>query len=203
MRRLFVFLSLASLLLSAACSVIAPPTSPLPASTPLPATAVPATAVPATDGPQLTPPSPTSAPTQAGLSELNEFSTTLIQAIEAHDFAAMRALMHPRFSIATFNTSLLEFPSDEAMQKLRESVFAPGAQPAARPGTDVVALLSGADPLGQWGPVANPVRALHVMGLGERADSEAVLVIARDTQTDRLYWLGILLPENGRYFTTP
>jgi uncharacterized protein YgiM (DUF1202 family) len=84
---------------------------------------------------------------------------------------------------------------------LQEGILGPGAQPAARFGADIVALLSGTDPLSLWGPVANPARALHVLGLGANAEQEAVLVIGRDDANGTLFWLGILLPRAG-YFST-
>jgi hypothetical protein len=136
----------------------------------------------------------------SGTGGLEQFSQQLAQAVEQRDFAAMRGLMRDRFSIATFNATLFEYPADEALDRLRASIFAAGAAPAFRPGTDVVGLLSGRDPLGEWGPVAQPVRAVHVMGLGARGGDEAVLVIARDSSSGSFYWHGVLLPPNGSYF---
>lgn len=123
----------------------------------------------------------------------------LAQAIEARDFDTLRSLMNGQFAFATFNTTLTVVPSDEGIQRLRESSLVQGAQPAVRWGTDVPALLSGADPLGLWGPNAQPVRALHVMGLGKNATEEAVLIIGQDAATGARYFHGILLPQFG-YF---
>jgi uncharacterized protein YgiM (DUF1202 family) len=85
--------------------------------------------------------------------------------------------------------------------------LAEGSQPAVRFGADVPAILEGADPLAQWGPVADVVRAVHVMGLGANTAEEAVIVIGRDAVNGRFYWHGILLPAAGGYFqatnTTP
>src|SRR5512133_3359863 len=106
-----------------------------------------------------------------------DFAAKLFRTFEARDVDGLRPLMRDRFSIATFNQSLYEYSSDEALEKLRQSVLADGATPAVRPGTDVVTLLSGRDPLGEWGPVANPVRAVYVEGLGPQANQQAVLVI--------------------------
>jgi uncharacterized protein YgiM (DUF1202 family) len=121
--------------------------------------------------------------------------------VERLDFAALRQAMKDRFLIANWQASLLEYDSEEALRQLQEGIFAQGAQPAASFDSDVTALLSGADPLGQWGPVANPVRALHVTGLGSGADQEAVLVIGRDEAAGKLFWLGILLPRAGSFKT--
>ncbi len=111
-------------------------------------------------------------------------------------------MMRERFAIATWNTQLLELISAEALQQLRQDALAPGASPAVIFGADVPALLEGADPLALWGPVADPVRALHVMGLGPDADREAVIVIGRDAASRQFYWHGILLPPDG-YFQAP
>jgi hypothetical protein len=107
--------------------------------------------------------------------------------------------MRERFSIATWETSLMEYTSEEALQLLQEGALAEGSVPAVRFGTDVAALLDGTDPLSLWGPVASPVRAVHVEGLGPGGGEEAVLVIGRDEAAGRYYWHGILLPRAG-YF---
>lgn len=130
------------------------------------------------------------------------FGQQLAQAFEARDFDTLRSLMRDRFSFATFNNQLIEVPSDEAMQTLRETSLVDGSQPAARFGTDIPAMLGGSDPLGLWGPVASPVRAIHVMGLGPNAAEEAVLVIGRDPNSGQFYWRGILLPQFGYFRAT-
>jgi hypothetical protein len=138
---------------------------------------------------------------QAGsLDDLNTIGENLAQAVQSRDSVAMRALMQPRFSIAIFDTSLYEYTSEEALAQLQQSVFAEGAQPVVQFADDVPALLSGRDPLGEWGPVAQPVRAVHVNGLGADGQGEAVLVIANNPETGQLYWHGILLPKDGKKF---
>jgi hypothetical protein len=141
-------------------------------------------------------------PEQSPLDDLNAFAEQLARALEGRDFDALRSMMRERFSIATWNTQLLEFTSEQALQQMRQGALAAGSTPAVIFGADVPALLEGADPLALWGPVANPVRVLHVMGLGARADQEAVIVIGRDTAGGQFYWHGILLPPDG-YFHTP
>jgi hypothetical protein len=130
-----------------------------------------------------------------------QFDQSLAQAIESMDMAALRSLMRDRFLIADWQASLIEYDSEEVLQRFQESILAPGAQPAVRFETDIPALLPGTDPLSLWGPVANPVRALHVNGLGADAAQEAVLVIARDEVNDELFLLGILLPRAGKFST--
>jgi hypothetical protein len=139
---------------------------------------------------------------QPQLGELNAFAKQLARALQELDFSAMRSLMRERFAIATWNTQLLEFTSEEALQQLRQGVLAAGASPAVIFGTDVPALLEGADPLALWGPAANPVRALHVTGLGPHANQEAVIVIGRDAASSQFYWHGILLPPDGYFHPT-
>lgn len=165
----------------------AAPTSGIPNVPPIPV---------ATSGPVVQP--TVAVPPQQGL---DDFALQLTSAIERKDFPVLRTLMNPRFSIATYQQTLYEYTSEEALSQLQSHYLSSGSQPAARWGTDLVALLSGGDPLAQWGPVANVVRGTHVMGLGALADSEAILVIGRDAATGRFYWHGILLPQNGRFFT--
>lgn len=123
---------------------------------------------------------------------------SLAQGLESRDFEILGSLMGPRFSFATWNVELLEMSSAEAIARLQESLLAPGAAPQVRFETDIPALLGGVDPLSLWGPVANPVRAMHVTGLGANAGEEAVLVIGRDS-SGRFYWHGILTPPGGTF----
>jgi hypothetical protein len=145
---------------------------------------------------------PAAQPEQPPLDELNVFAERLARAMEGRDFDALRSMMRERFAIATWNTQLLEFTSEEALQQLGQDALAAGATPSVIFGTDVPALLEGADPLALWGPVANPVRALHVMGLGRDAKREAVIVIGRDAAGNQFYWHGILLPPDAYFHTT-
>ncbi len=187
--RLFIFGVLALML--AACST--GNSSGLPTAT---LEGVILTAVP----PHQTPVS-TITPTVAALNG-EQFDQALAQAMEKMDFNALKSLMGVRFSIATYGqgpTSLTEYPTNEALQNLQQGPLAAGAKPAAQFKSDVPALLKGTDPLSLWGPNAQPVRALHVTGLGANAKDEAILVIATDKTTNQLYWHGILLPEGGSF----
>jgi hypothetical protein len=133
------------------------------------------------------------------VSDLDAFGAQLALAFESRDFAALRRLMNERFSTATDNT-LFEVTSEEALQQLVDGALAPGSNPVVIFGTDVVALLQGTDPLDLWGPVANPVKAIHVMGLGRNGDQEGLVVIGR-RPTGEFYWHGILLPDSGYFHT--
>jgi hypothetical protein len=141
-------------------------------------------------------------PGQPQLEELNAFAEQLAHSLEGSNFDALRSMMRERFAMATWNTQLLEYTSEEALQQLRKGALASGSSPAVIFGTDVPALLEGADPLALWGPNANPVRALHVTGLGPRANQEAVVVIGRDVDSGQFYWHGILLLPDGYFPAT-
>jgi hypothetical protein len=136
---------------------------------------------------------------QPQLGDLNAFAERLAQALKVKDFTALRSMMSDRFSIATWNSQLLEFTSEDALQQLRQDALAAGASPLVIFDADVPALLEGTDPLSLWGPVANVVRALHIKGLGPDADREAVIVIGRDAAGSQFYWHGILLPPAGSF----
>ena len=140
---------------------------------------------------------------EPSMGDLNAFSEKLAQAVQARNFDAMRNLMYGKFLVATLNQSLYGYSFDEALNQMRGGVFAPGSAPSVRWGTGVPALLNGADPFGQWGPVAQPVRAAHVTGLNSSGSGEAVLMIGRDPSSGQFYWLGILMPENGISFEAP
>jgi uncharacterized protein YgiM (DUF1202 family) len=141
-------------------------------------------------------------PGQPQLDEFNTFAEQLARYLEGRNFDDLRSMMPERFAIATWNTQLLEYTSEEALQQLRQGPLADGASPAVIFATDVPALLGGADPLTLWGPTANPVRALHVTGLGQDANQEAIIVIGRDEVSRKYYWHGILLPLDGYFHNT-
>lgn len=205
-------------LLTAACTLTPPnlpaaPTSTIiviPTQTVKAATSVPATAAPPVPTAVVLPTGtipPTALETPAqnnggngSADDLNTITQRIANAIGSQDYTAMRALMRPRFSIVTFNQSLYEYSSDEAINQMRATLFAAGSDPVIDQTTDVVALLGGADPLAQWGPVAQVVRAVHMTSLGADAAGEAVFVIGREPETGKLYWHGILLPQNGHTF---
>ncbi len=119
--------------------------------------------------------------------------------LESRDFEALRSLMGPRFSFATWNTELLEVSPDEALERLQGGLLSPGSAPRVRFDSDIPALLGGVDPLSLWGPVANPVRAMHVTGLGPDAREEAVLVIGLREAGGEAYWHGILSPPGEAF----
>jgi uncharacterized protein YraI len=126
------------------------------------------------------------------------FDIKLAQAIEAKNLDAVRSMMGDRFAFLFWNTELREVTSAEAFEILRTEHLGANAQPAIIFGTDVVALLNGLDPLVQWGPVMQPVRAMHATGLGPNAANEAVFVIAEQADGVR-YLYGMILPTDG-YF---
>lgn len=181
----------ALVLLAAACAAF----PGLPTSTPAAPPAAVTSSPPAAAGPggAVTQP-PVAGETPAPRLALEEFSRRLAQAVEGQNFEELRSLMKARFSFATENIELLEVTSEEALERLRGAYLAEGSIPVARFDTDVPALLGGIDPLSLWGPVSDPVRAIHVTGLGPDASGEAVLVIARETESGQFYWHGLLVP---------
>lgn len=208
MRR-FVFVQIVILLIFAAgCTSLANTNSTLPVAesiTASPADSTPLeTAIPASSTPLVPTIVPsTAAPTEqkppmANLDD-EQFDLQLAQAVENRDFEILRALMKDRFSFATWNTELREISSEEALQSLLETYLAPGSTPQVKFSTDVPALLGGADPLAIWGPIANPVRAVHVTGLGSNSRGEAAMIIGKDTATGKLYWHGLLVPQGTTF----
>lgn len=158
-----------------------------------------------TDVPVVDPVWPTVTPpaTVQPLPDSLTFDQRLARAVESRNLTEMRGLMRNRFSFATLNTSLYEYSADESIAMLQSGLFAPGATPAVIWGTDLVTLLSGADPLALWGPVANVVRAMQVRGLGPRGAEEAVLVIGRDAAAGQRYFHGVLISPDGYFHSTP
>jgi uncharacterized protein YgiM (DUF1202 family) len=159
---------------------------PTSAATTVP-TDVPATAIPTEQKPPMT-----------DLGD-EQIDLQLAQAIEQRNFETLRTLMKDRFSFATWNTELREITSEEALQSLLETYFASGSTPQVKFSTDVPALLGGADPLAIWGPNANPIRAVHLTGLGPSSSGEAVLIIGKDKASGELYWHGLLVPQGTTF----
>jgi len=186
MKRFFLLISLLVLSLGAACNVIPQPAPTLDATQP-------------PSGGAAAPLPTETLPPMAGLED-EAFDQALAQAFANRDLEGLRAMMGERFSFALDAFELRDVPADEAFAWLAAHSLAEGAQPAAQFGSDVPALLKGADPLVLWGPVAQVVRALHVTGLGASASSEAVLVIGRNAD-GQLYWHGIILPSTGSFDT--
>jgi uncharacterized protein YgiM (DUF1202 family) len=126
------------------------------------------------------------------------FQLQLANTIESKDLGTLKFMMGERFSFLSWNTELLEVSNTEAMERLSGELLVSGAEPAVIFGTDLAALLGGEDPLAQWGPIANAVRGMHVMGLGPNATNEAVFMTGRDA--NGYYYLhGVILPPGG-YF---
>lgn len=141
------------------------------------------------------------------LSDVNQFSQALGDAVLLHDFDTLRSMMGSQFAFAlldpaTLGGSLTVVPAADAIQQLRSGALAEGSDPVILWNTDIPALLSGSDPLAQWGPSAAPIRAIHFTSLGVSNTREAVLVIAREP-SGRLYWHGMLEPLNRDTFADP
>ncbi len=134
--------------------------------------------------------------------DIEAFGRQLAEVVQARDFNAMQSLMGSSFSFVTMDTSLYAYSADESLNLLRQAAFAGGSAPVLRFDADVAAILGGRDPLGEWGPVAQPVRAVFVSGLGSDGQGEGVLVIARSPDTGGFYWLGILFPKQGSRFSS-
>lgn len=165
-------------------------------------TVIPASATPLAPAVETAIPSPTTVSSPMASMDDEQFDLQLAQAVEGQDFETLRSLMKERFSFATWNTELLEISSEEAIQRLADSYLASGSTPQVDFSSDVPALLGGADPLAIWGPIANPVRALHISGLGPNSSGEAVLIIGKDIATQEPYWHGLLVPQGTAFQAT-
>lgn len=177
------------------------PTASAPTATAVVLPTQPAQTQPATAQPAPTAAVPTAAGSPAGTpggSSGEQLDQALAQSVESKNFEAMRALMPARFSFAAWNTSLVEVTAEEAIQRLRDTYLPAGSAPKVKFDTDIPALLGGNDPLSYWGPVAKPIRALYVTGLGPQAKGEAVLVIGQSANGSP-YWHGILLPAGDTF----
>jgi hypothetical protein len=220
MKLKFLIVSVLTLLALSACSpfdnlpTVVTPTGQ-PAAAPLEAEAAgtpvqpdtviepsPAVEVAAEDGPAADAVAPYGPP--AGLVGLEGESYDLHVAgtLQFGDLDTLKWMLGERFAFLTWDNDLREVSSEEALERLRREYFMDSAAPVVIFGADVSALLGGADPLAQWGPVANPVRAMHVMGLGPDANQEAVFVIALDSSGYR-YVHGMIIPPGGYFKTDP
>ncbi len=208
MKELKFFLISVFILLLAACTNLpaSTPGSPAGGADPLPAepsvpAPTPTSGVPVLDGPISGVPGQAQPTTPATATD-EQFVQKMVNAIQSRDFPSLRGMMSPRFSFATWNTGLIEMTSEEAIARLEGGEMAQGSAPVMRFEVDVPSLLGGADPLAQWGPVAQPIRAVYINGLGGDQSREAIVVFARDSASGTLYFHGLMVPETGQFSTS-
>jgi hypothetical protein len=132
-------------------------------------------------------------------SSINKFGGELSSAFTQRNIDALQAMTGGQFSIVTWNSKLTSVSAEAGMQWLRNDLLAEGAQPIWWPADDVSLLLGGANPLAQWGPVANVVRAVHVTGLGASAQKEAIVAISRDKETGLYHFHGVIVPQGDLF----
>ncbi len=160
------------------------PSAPVPTqTTPVPGSTTPAAAT------------PVGTAQGSGLGELNQFSQSLADALVNQNLGILRYLMGSSFRIAGWHGDGRDLTTDQAFSELQNTYLVKGSKPAVNFSQDVVALLKGTDPLALMS--RDGVRAFYVTGLGLKASDEAVMIVAHDPTSGKLYWSGMLVAAGG------
>ncbi len=184
MKSTFLMISLLTILLLPACSVIVSSSGDAPS---LPQETPEWSDMPAVELPPVS------------VADEPLFTLALAAALEERDFDRLQGLMGSRFSLAYIGSGLIEVSSEEALVQMRQIHLVPGSQPAVDLEADLLRLFDGVDPLGEFGPTVSLVRGVYVSGLGSSAAGEALAVIAQDPASGALYFHGLLLPQLDQF----
>jgi hypothetical protein len=124
-----------------------------------------------------------------------EFAQTIVNALNARDFGAVRASMDQSFNFAYWQSQGFSSPADQAVESLRTGHLsaAPLVADASR---DLPALLGGLNPYSLMGLDASRSLALYVSSWGLDGKGEAILYVTRRSDGS-LYLYGVLIAPSG------
>lgn len=136
-------------------------------------------------------PSPTATPAPSPI----EFVQTIVNALNARNFDAVRASMDQSFGFGYWQSQGTSYTADEAIEILRSSLSTttPLVSDANK---DLMALLGGLDPYMIMGLDPAKSQALFVSGWGPDGSSEAILYVTRRTDGS-LYFHSVLIAPGG------
>ena len=120
-----------------------------------------------------------------------EFVQTIVNALNARDFGAVRTSMDQSFSFAYWLSQGNSYPADQAVQSLASNLSAttPLVSDASR---DLSILLDGLNPYSLMGLDPARSQALFVSGWGTDGAGEAILYVTRRSDGS-LYFYGVLI----------
>ncbi len=144
-----------------------------------------------------------------------QFRQVLIDALNARDYAKLKTLMEPSFTVAYWGSEGSTLSQDQAIEQLQRSLLSASSPIAADANKDFVALLR-SDPITAGAVEAsfdcanksaeycvtiagpNPVKAspLFTSGWGAQGKDEAILFLAQRSNGE-IYWHGLFYAKDG------
>ena len=143
-----------------------------------------------------TPPLPCNTQTPLPGPSPTEFMQTIVNALNAKDFNAAKALMEPSFTMAFWQSQGASYTPDLAIQQLQTNTIGPNTQLSPDPYKDLTALLGGMNPYSVMGLEVFNSQALFVSGWGLDGNGEAILY-ATQRSDGKLYWHSVLIASGG------
>ncbi len=146
---------------------------------------------------------------------VEQFRKVLVDALNARDYAKLKTLMEPSFTIAYWASEGSTISQDQAIEQLQRNLLNASSPIVADPEKDFVALLR-SDPITAGAVEAsfdcanksaeycvtiagpNPVKAspLFTYGWGAQGKDEAILFLAKRSNGE-LYWHGLFYAKDG------
>jgi hypothetical protein len=123
------------------------------------------------------------------------FQRALVDALNARDYQALKAMMHESFMLAYWQSEGTPYTPDLAVEQLELNLLNGSSAIIANPDQDLTALL-GMDPVTIVGPGVTEVSPLFISGLGEQGRDEAILFTA-ELPDGSPYWYGMLFAKDG------
>lgn len=193
-RKLFVSLSLLSLLLGMmACMAVSEPAAD-PTAAALPTISEP-TVEP--DPTEMIEPEATDVPVETAVpaQTLDEFTTALQTALAQRDFVALQAFMSDPFGFGPFRSEWSQLTPAQMAAQL-ETLLPEGASVQFSLVPDLVAMLDGQDPQQMLGPDVALAAVWHSTGWGAAGQDEAILFV-EELADGRFAWKAMILAPGG------
>ncbi|RPI94937.1 MAG: hypothetical protein EHM40_04795 [Chloroflexi bacterium] len=128
--------------------------------------------------------------------DFTKFGQTLVETLNAHNFATADVLMDQSFMIALWQSQGTSYTPDLAIEQLQTNYLGAGTVLAADPNKDLNTLLNGSNPYSIVGLDPSNSQALFVSGWGLDGKDEAILYTTR-LADGSLYWHSVLIAKGG------
>ncbi|HEX9332068.1 MAG TPA: hypothetical protein VF896_09285, partial [Anaerolineales bacterium] len=138
---------------------------------------------------------PVPPPTASPVPSPAEFAQTIVNALNARNFDAVRVSMDQSFGFAFWQSQGTAYTPDLAIEQLRTNYIGASTVLVADPNKDLNALL-GTNPYSIVGLDPANSQALFVSGWGLDGTDEAILYITRRADAS-LYWHSVLIAKGG------
>jgi len=142
------------------------------------------------------PSTPVPSPTATATATPPVTAMNLVDALNARNYDALKALMNQTFVFAFWQSEGTSYPPDLAIEQLQTNYISATTHLTADPSKNLNILLGGLDPYAIMGLDPAKSQALFVSGWGLSGNDEALLYMT--TRPDgSLYWHGVLIAPGG------